>query len=252
MHLPDGLARLRRSALSRVASRFHIAVNGKGCSTVYERMSLAVVLTRGLAGMHSPLVRVEVHVGGGLPGFHVVGLPETEVKEARDRVRAALATARFEFPQSRVIANLAPADLPKESGRFDLPLALGLLVATRQLPAAPLEGLEFAGELALSGELRPIRGALAMTLAAHRDGRAFVLPEPSAKEAALVPGAIVHPATSLLEVCAHLTGRERLVRVEGRGARAWRRLAGPRRREGPGAGAARARDRRGRRALAAA
>ena len=178
-------------------------------------MSLAIVLSRGLAGMHSPLVRVEVHVGGGLPGFHVVGLPETEVKEARDRVRAALATARFEFPQSRVIVNLAPADLPKESGRFDLPIALGILAATKQVPAGPLEGLEFAGELALSGELCPIRGALAMTLAAHRDGRAFVLPEASAREAALVPGAIVHPAKSLLEVCAHLAGRERLVRVEG-------------------------------------
>jgi magnesium chelatase family protein len=165
--------------------------------------------------MQSPLVRVEVHVGGGLPGFHVVGLPETEVKEARDRVRAALATARFEFPQSRVIANLAPADLPKESGRFDLPLALGILAATRQIPARALEGLEFAGELALSGELRPIRGALAMTLAAHRDGRAFVLPESSAGEAALVPGAIVHPAASLAAVCAHLAGHERLVRVEG-------------------------------------
>ena len=178
-------------------------------------MSLAIVLSRGLAGMHSPLVRVEVHVGGGLPGFHVVGLPETEVKEARDRVRAALATARFEFPQSRVIVNLAPADLPKESGRFDLPIALGILAATKQVPAGPLEGLEFAGELALSGELCPIRGALAMTLAAHRDGRAFVLPEASAREAALVPGAIVHPAKSLLDVCAHLAGRERLVRVEG-------------------------------------
>ena len=143
-------------------------------------MSLAVVLSRGLAGMHSPLVRVEVHVGGGLPGFHVVGLPDTEVREARDRVRAALATARFDFPQSRVIVSLAPADLPKESSRFDLPIALGILAATRQVPAKALLGLEFAGELALSGELRPVRGALAMTLAAHRDGRAFVLPETSA------------------------------------------------------------------------
>ncbi len=154
-------------------------------------------------------------MGGGLPGFHVVGLPETEVKEARDRVRAALATARFDFPQSRVIVNLAPADLPKESGRFDLPIALGILAATSQIPAKALVGLEFAGELALSGELCPIRGALAMTLAAHRDGRAFVLPEASATEAALVPGAIVHPAKSLLEVCAHLAGQERLARVEG-------------------------------------
>ena len=165
--------------------------------------------------MHAPPVRVEVHVGGGLPGFHVVGLPETEVREARDRVRAALATARFDFPQSRVIVNLAPADLPKESGRFDLPIALGILAATRQVPPKALLGLEFAGELALSGELRPVRGALAMSLAAHRDGRAFVLPEASANEAALVPGAIVHPAASLLQVCAHLAGQERLVRVEG-------------------------------------
>jgi magnesium chelatase family protein len=178
-------------------------------------MSLAVVLSRSLAGMHAPLVRVEVHIGGGLPGMHVVGLPEAEVREARDRVRAALATSRFEFPQSRVIVNLAPADLPKESGRFDLPIALGILAATRQVPAGLLEGLEFAGELALSGELCPIRGALAMTLAAHRDGRAFVLPEASTAEAALVPGAIVHPAKSLLQVCAHLAGRERLDRVEG-------------------------------------
>ncbi|MBL0142062.1 MAG: YifB family Mg chelatase-like AAA ATPase [Betaproteobacteria bacterium] len=178
-------------------------------------MSLAVVLTRGLAGMHAPLVRVEVHVGGGLPRLHVVGLPETEVMEARDRVRAALATARFAFPDGRVIVNLSPADLPKESGRFDLPIALGILAATEQLPLPGLAGLEFAGELALSGELRPIRGALAMTLAAHRDGRAFVLPEASAGEAGLVPGAIVYPAASLAAVCAHITGRERIARTEG-------------------------------------
>ena len=165
--------------------------------------------------MQAPLVRVEVHVGPGLPGFHVVGLPETEVKEARDRVRAALLTARYQVPQWRVTVSLAPADLPKESGRFDLPIALGILAASNQVPAAALEGLEFAGELALSGELRPIRGALAMTLAAHRDGRAFVLPECSAKEAALVPGAIVHPAPSLAAVCAHLAGQEKLTRVEG-------------------------------------
>ena len=179
------------------------------------RVSLAVVLSRALAGMQAPLVRVEVHVGPGLPGFHVVGLPETEVKEARDRVRAALLTARFQVPQWRVTVSLAPADLPKESGRFDLPIALGILAASNQVPSPALEGMEFAGELALSGELRPVRGALAMTLAAHRDGRAFVLPEVSAGEAALVPGAIVHPAKSLAAVCAHLAGRERLDRVEG-------------------------------------
>ena len=177
-------------------------------------MSLAVVLTRGLEGLEAPLVRVEAHVGNGLPAFHIVGLAETEVKESRDRVRAALATSGFEFPQRRVTVSLAPADLPKESGRFDLPIALGLLAATGQVPANALAGLEFAGELALSGELRPIRGALAMAAASRRDGRAFVLPEASAREASLVPGAVLHPAKSLAAVCAHLAGRERLDRVE--------------------------------------
>ena len=178
-------------------------------------MSLAVVLTRGLDGLESPPVRVEVHVGNGLPAFHVVGLAETEVKESRDRVRAALATARFDFPQRRVTVSLAPADLPKESGRYDLPIALGLLAASGQLPPASLNEVEFAGELALSGELRAIRGALAMALAARRAGRAFVLPEASVQEAALVPGAVLHPARTLLEVVAHLCDKERLVRVEG-------------------------------------
>jgi magnesium chelatase family protein len=169
-------------------------------------LNVAVVLTRGLAGLDAPLVRVEAHVGGGLPQFHIVGLPETEVKEARDRVRAALATGRFEWPAGRVTVNLAPADLPKESGRFDLPIAIGILVATGQVPGRALPMLEFAGELALSGELRPIRGALAMTFRAHRDGRAFVLPASVAAEASLATGATVLPAHTLLEVCAHLRG----------------------------------------------
>jgi len=191
-------------------------------------VSLAVVLTRGLEGLAAPLVRVEAHVGNGLPAFHIVGLAETEVKESRDRVRAALATSGFEFPQRRVTVSLAPADLPKESGRFDLPIALGLLAATGQVPAAPLAELEFAGELALSGELRAIRGALAMAAASRRDGRAFVLPEASAREASLVPGAVLHPAKSLAAVCAHLAGRERLDRVEPvprAAAREWPDLA---------------------------
>jgi magnesium chelatase family protein len=174
-------------------------------------MSVAVVFSRGLAGLDAPLVRVEAHVGGGLPQFHIVGLPETEVKEARDRVRAALNTARFEFPAGRVTVSLAPADLPKESGRFDLPIAIGILAATGQVPRLPLRDLEFAGELALSGELRPIRGALAMTFCAQREGRAFVLPEAVAGEAALARGAIVLPARSLLEVCAHLAGQAPLM-----------------------------------------
>ncbi len=131
-------------------------------------------------------------------------------KEARDRVRAALSTARFEFPAGRVTVNLAPADLPKESGRFDLPIAIGILAATGQVPAKQLASLEFAGELALSGELRPIRGALAMTYRAYRDGRAFVLPESVAAEAALARGATVLPARTLLDVCGHLMGQPAL------------------------------------------
>ena len=175
-------------------------------------MPTAVLHSRALSGFDAPPVAVEVHLAGGLPAFNLVGLPETEVKESRDRVRAALQNANFEFPARRVTVNLAPADLPKESGRFDLPIALGILAATRQIPMPPLAGYEFAGELALTGDLRPIRGALAMTLKAHRDGRAFVLPEASAHEAALVRDAVIHPAQSLLAVCAHLTGRAPLPR----------------------------------------
>jgi magnesium chelatase family protein len=177
-------------------------------------MSLAVVYSRALAGVDAPLVTVEAHLGNGLPNFTIVGLPETEVREAKDRVRAALQNARFEFPARRITVNLAPADLPKESGRFDLPIALGILAASGQIPAGPLLRCEFAGELALTGELRPIRGALAMALTAARDGRAFVLPAESAREAAMVEGATVYAAGSLLEVCAHLAGRAPLARCE--------------------------------------
>jgi len=175
-------------------------------------MSVAVVYSRALAGMHAPLVTVEVHLANGLPAFNLVGLPETEVKESRERVRAALQNAQFGFPARRITVNLAPAELPKESGRFDLPIAIGILVATGQLPGNRLHEYEFAGELALTGELRTIRGALAMMLKAAGDGRAFILPQASAAEAALVREAVVYPARSLLEVCAHLTGREVLPR----------------------------------------
>jgi len=173
-------------------------------------MALAVVLSRGLAGLDAPLVTVEVHLAGGLPAFNLVGLPDTEVRESRDRVRAALQNAQFEFPARKITVNLAPADLPKESGRFDLPIAIGILAATKQIPDGSLAGYEFAGELALGGALRPIRGALPMALCARRDGHAFVLPIESAAEAALVREARIYPAASLLAVCAHLTGRERI------------------------------------------
>jgi magnesium chelatase family protein len=170
-------------------------------------MSVAVIYSRALAGVAAPPVTVEVHIAGGLPGIHLVGLPDTEVREARDRVRAAVQNAQYDFPARKVTVNLAPADLPKESGRYDLPIALGILAATGQIPGKDLAQYEFAGELALTGELRAVRGALAMALSARRDGRAFVLPQASAAEAALVQGATVFGATSLLAVCAHLSAR---------------------------------------------
>src|SRR2546425_1100687 len=173
-------------------------------------MSLAVLHSRALSGLDAPEVTVEVHLGNGLPSFTIVGLPDTEVKESRDRVRAALVNSRFEFPARRITVNLAPAEPPKESGRFDLPIALGILAASHQLEVDGFSKYEFAGELSLTGELRPVRGALAMTWRAARDGRAFVLPQASADQAALVEEARVYEAGSLLEVCAHLAGRQPL------------------------------------------
>ena len=173
-------------------------------------MPLAIVHSRALDGLSAPEVAVEVHLAGGLPSVTLVGLPDTEVKEARDRVRAALQNSGFEFPARRITVNLAPADLPKESGRFDLPIALGILAASGQIPGNALEAYEFAGELSLSGDLRPIRGALAMVLAAGHSGRCFVLPADSAREAALAKDARILPAGSLLEVCAHLSGQGQL------------------------------------------
>jgi magnesium chelatase family protein len=182
-------------------------------------MSLAILKSRALAGMDAPAVTVEVHLANGLPSFTIVGLPETEVKESKDRVRAALQNARFEFPARRITVNLAPADLPKESGRFDLPIALGILAASGQMPAAELDDYEFAGELSLSGELRPIRGALAMTFAMHRGAdangrrRSFILPRINAEEAALVHDAMIFPADSLLQVCAHFASSDGSARL---------------------------------------
>lgn len=177
-------------------------------------MSLAVVRSRALVGIHAPEVTVEVHLGPGLPTFAIVGLPDAGVREARDRVRAALNHAHFEFPSRRITVNLAPADLPKDSSRLDLPIALGILAASGQLPASALEGHEFVGELSLTGELRPVHGALAMALATR--GRCFVLPAQSAAEAALSGCASIVAATSLLELCAHLRDECRLPPYAGR------------------------------------
>src|SRR5216684_1726241 len=134
-------------------------------------MSLAVLRSRALSGLDAPEVTVEVHLANGLPSFTIVGLPDTEVKESRDRVRAALVNSRFEFPARRITVNLAPAELPKESGRFDLPIALGILAASHQLEADGFSKYEFAGELSLTGELRPVRGALASRICPAADKR---------------------------------------------------------------------------------
>ena len=177
-------------------------------------MSLAVLYSRALEGIHAPLVTVEAHLGNGLPSFTIVGLPEAEVRESRERVRSAIQNSRFEFPAKRITINLAPADLPKESGRFDLPIALGILAASGQIPADQLNRYEFAGELALDGHIRHIKGALTMVYSAQDVDRCFVLPENSAKEAARLPSASVKIASHLLEVCAFLSGQQALAEPE--------------------------------------
>ena len=166
-------------------------------------MSLAVITSRALDGLAAPEVTVEVHLANGLPSFTLVGLADTEVKESRERVRAAMLTSGLQFPHNkRITVNLAPADLPKESARFDLPIALGILAASGQIDAQRLAQFEFAGELSLAGDLRPVRGALAMALAVRRThgARALVLPRDSACEAALVDGLAVRAAAHLLDV----------------------------------------------------
>jgi magnesium chelatase family protein len=173
-------------------------------------MSLAIVHCRAAVGIDAPLVTVEVHLANGLPALNIVGLPEAAVKESKDRVRGALLTSQFEFPARRITINLAPADLPKEGGRFDLPIALGILAASGQLPREALEQYEFAGELALSGELRPIRGVLPFALQSRNAGRTLVVPQANGAEAALVENGTVLVADHLLQVCAHLAGREQL------------------------------------------
>ncbi len=180
-------------------------------------MGLAVLRSRALAGVEAPGVTVEVHIANGLPTFTIVGLADTEVRESRDRVRAALRNSGFEFPAGHITVNLAPADLPKESGRFDLPIALGILAASGQMPGDALDHYEFAGELSLSGQLRPIRAALAMSVAMQRSGqesrRALILPRANAAEAALVPGARILPADSLLQVFSHFAAADRDARL---------------------------------------
>ncbi len=173
-------------------------------------MPLATTYSRGQSGIAAPEVIVEVHLANGLPALNIVGLAETAVKESKDRVRGALLNSHFEFPMQRITINLAPADLPKEGGRFDLPIAIGILAASGQLPAEKLNQYELYGELALSGELRPVRGILPAALQARASGRTLVVPEANADEAALVEGLQVLAARHLLEICAHFSGSEPL------------------------------------------
>lgn len=171
---------------------------------------LAIVHSRASIGVSAPAVTVEVHLSGGLPALSIVGLPETGVRESKDRVRSALINAGFEFPARRITINLAPADLPKEGGRFDLPIALGILAASGQIPAESLKDLEFIGELSLDGALRPLKGVLPAVLAARGAGRALLLPQDNADEAALASDDDVFAASHILTVCEHLSGRARI------------------------------------------
>ncbi|HMN43504.1 MAG TPA: YifB family Mg chelatase-like AAA ATPase [Povalibacter sp.] len=168
-------------------------------------MAMATVLSRAQHGMEAPQVRVEVDIGNGLPAFTIVGLPEAVVKESKDRVRAAIANCNFEMPAGRITVNLSPADLPKEGGRFDLPIAVGILLASGQLPDTQLQRCELYGELSLSGEVQPVKGALLSALAAARVDHSLIVPPANAAEAQLVTRCRVAVATHLLEVAAHAT-----------------------------------------------
>jgi magnesium chelatase family protein len=176
-------------------------------------MSLARVFTRAQLGIDAPPVIVEVHLSSGLPSLSLVGLPETAVKESKDRVRSALMNAQFEFPAKRITINLSPADLPKEGGRYDLAIALGILAASGQIPATALDGHEFIGELSLGGDLQPVPGVLPCALQAARAGNVLVLPQANASEAALCSQGEFRSAASLLEVTAYLHGQQSLAAV---------------------------------------
>src|ERR1700736_6294217 len=167
---------------------------------------VSTALSRAPLGLAAPLVRVEVHLGAGLPTFAMVGLPEAVVRESRERVRSALLTAGFTFPEGRITVNLSPADLPKEGGRFDLPIAVGILAASGQLSHDSLARREFYGELALGGELRETPKLLPALLAGSRDGCELILPAANALEASLVAGPKVKLARRLIDVCNALNG----------------------------------------------
>jgi magnesium chelatase family protein len=177
-------------------------------------MTLAIAYSRAKLGINAPLVTVEVHLSNGLPGLSIVGLPETAVKESKDRVRSAILNSHLEFPARRITVNLAPADLPKDGGRFDLPIALGILAASGQIPREALSQYEFLGELALSGELRSLSASLPAALACGDAKRDLIISMANAQEAALSRITRVFGAENLLQVCAHLHAREHLFQAQ--------------------------------------
>lgn len=179
-------------------------------------MNLSVVNSRALVGVNAVPVAVEVHLAGGLPSLSMVGMPETAVRESKDRVRSAIQNSGFEFPARRITVNLAPADLPKSGGRFDLPIAIGVLAASGQLDPEQLADKEFIGELALSGELRPVTGALPTAVAARDCDRALVVPLSNSAEASLVEGCQVYCCESLLSLCNHLSLSDEIDALEAR------------------------------------
>lgn len=171
---------------------------------------LATLYSRASVGIEAPLITVEVHLANGLPGFNIVGLPEASVREAKDRVRSALINSQLEFPAKKITVNLAPADLPKEGARFDLAIAIGILVASGQLPNQHLAKYELAGELALSGEIRPVQGILPFAHSCHLAQRQLILPRQNLPEAQLIKGAKLLSAQQLMDVFHHLNGQQPL------------------------------------------
>lgn len=180
-------------------------------------MSLAIVHSRAQVGVEAPSVTVEAHLANGLPALTLVGLPEAAVKESKDRVRSAILNSAFDFPAKRITLNLAPADLPKDGGRFDLAIALGILAASGQVPCASLEKYECLGELALSGAVRPVQGVLPAALAARTAGRTLLVPQANAEEASLASGLKVIAVEHLLQIAAHLNGSAPLAPYESQG-----------------------------------
>lgn len=179
-------------------------------------MSFAKIHTRGLLGLHAPLIEVEVHVSQGMPSLTIVGLPEAAVRESKDRVRSAILNSGYQFPTKRLTINLAPADLPKDGSRLDLPIALGILMASGQLPENCTDGMEFIGELALDGQLRPITGTLSIAIACQQSQHELILPKENAQEACQLPDFRVFAAAHLKEVCDHLNRLAPLAQMQAR------------------------------------